>query len=130
MGVAGVVIDVFGARRDLGTGFVDRLLNVTEAAVLADAFAVLAWLDAMPEIDGKRVVLWGFSYGGMASLYAAQEQVAETFLPGGTRFMAHIAYYAPCIARFEDTRATGAKTRCMTPTYSASPQPAGIGTVR
>ncbi len=108
MGAAGVVIGVFGACRDLGTGFVDRLLNVTEAAVLADAFAVLAWLDAMPEVDGERVILWGFSYGGMATLYAAQEQVAQTFLPDGSRFMAHIAYCAPCIARFEDTRATRA----------------------
>jgi len=108
MGVAGVVVDVFGARRDLGTGFVDRLMNITEAAMLADAFAVLGWLDAMPEIDGDMVILMGFSYGGMATLYAVQEQVAETLLPGGPRFAAHVAYYAPCIARFEDNRTTGA----------------------
>ncbi len=42
MGVAGVVVEMFGARRDLGTGFVERLLNITEAAFLADAVATLA----------------------------------------------------------------------------------------
>jgi dienelactone hydrolase len=108
MGVAALVVDVFGARRDRGTGFTARLLNITEAMVLADAYAGLRYLDRLPEVDGARVVLIGFSYGGMATTYAAYAQVAETFAPGGERFVGHVAYYAPCIAEFEDGRATGA----------------------
>jgi dienelactone hydrolase len=108
MGVAALVVDVFGARRDRGTGFTARLLNITEAMVLADAYAGLRYLDGLPEVDGERVVLIGFSYGGMATTYAAYAQVAETFAPGGERFAGHVAYYAPCIAEFEDGRATGA----------------------
>ena len=108
LGVAAVVVDTYGARRDIATGFTDRVLNITESAMLADAFATLAMLDAMPQIDGGRVVLVGFSYGGMATLYAAQEQVADAFAGDGRRFAGHVAFYAPCIARFEDARTTGA----------------------
>lgn len=108
MGVAALVIDAFGARRDRGTGFTDRLLNITEAMVLSDAYAGLRYLDALPAVDGERVVLIGFSYGGMVTLYAAFAQVEEIFAAGDERFAGHVAFYAPCIAEFEDSRATGA----------------------
>ena len=107
-GIAALVIDVFAARRDRATSFISRLLEITEAMFLADAHAGLAHLDALPEVDGGRVALIGFSYGGMVTTYAAYAQVAERYLPDGPRFAAHVAFYAPCIARFEDSRATGA----------------------
>jgi dienelactone hydrolase len=107
-GVAALVIDVFAARRDRATGFVNRLLQITEAMFLADAFAGLDYLAARPEVDGARVALIGFSYGGMVATYAAYAQVAERYLPEGPRFAAHVAFYAPCIAEFQDSRATGA----------------------
>ncbi|MBT6116858.1 MAG: dienelactone hydrolase [Rhodospirillaceae bacterium] len=108
MGLAALVIDAFAARRDRAVGFTERVLNITEMMILADAYAGLAYLGSLPEVDGDRVALIGFSYGGMATTYAAHEQVAEILSPGGPRFGAHVAYYAPCIARFEDRRATGA----------------------
>lgn len=107
-GVAALVIDVFGARRDMANGFVDRLVNITEAMFLADAYAGLRFLDRLPAVDGERVALIGFSYGGMAATYAAYEQTAEAFARHGERFAAHVAFYAPCIVEFEDNRATGA----------------------
>lgn len=108
MGVAALVLDAFGNRRDLATGFIERLLSITEAMLLADAFAGLRFLDGLPEVDGGRVALVGFSYGAMAATFAAYEQVAETYAPGGERFAGHAAFYGPCIARFRDNRATGA----------------------
>ena len=113
MGLAALVIDVFASRRELASSFTERLIEITEAMVLADAFAAIAALGARPEIDGDRIALIGFSYGGMASLYAAHSQVAqlyaERFALGKARpFKAHVAFYAPCIARFEDPSATGA----------------------
>ncbi|MDA0702833.1 MAG: dienelactone hydrolase family protein [Proteobacteria bacterium] len=108
MGVAALVIDAFGARPEWASSFNERVLNITEMMVLADACSGLAYLASLPEVDGSRVALIGFSYGGMATTYAAQEQVAETLSPNGLRFAAHVAYYAPCIARFADRRATGA----------------------
>lgn len=107
-GVAALAIDSFGARRDLAQGFLQRLMAVTEVTLLADAFAGLAYLDSLPEVDGDRVALIGFSYGAMASVLAAYEQVSDRFLPEGPRFAAHVGYYGPCIVRLEDPATTGA----------------------
>ncbi len=107
-GVAALVIDAFAARRDRATGFTDRLIHITETMLLADAFAGLDWLAARPEIDAGRVALIGFSYGGMASTFAAYRQVADRLAPDGRRFAAHVAFYGPCIARFAQPETTGA----------------------
>ena len=112
-GVAALVVDVFAARRDRATGFIDRLLNITESMALADAFAGLAWLDARPEVDARRVAIIGFSYGGMSSVFAAYRQVADAFAGDGPRFAAHVSYYGPCIARFDDPATTGAPVLMM-----------------
>ncbi|MGH6718688.1 MAG: dienelactone hydrolase family protein [Alphaproteobacteria bacterium] len=108
LGVAALVVDVYGARRDHADDFIGRLLAITEAMFLADAFAALDHLAGRPEIDARRVALIGFSYGGIVATLAAFEQVAERYAPDGTRFAAHVAFYAPCLATFEDARATGA----------------------
>ena len=113
LGIAALVVDAFGARRDRATGFIDRLLEITEAMVLADAYGGLRYLAARPEIDARRVVLVGFSYGGMASIYAAYAQVAAAYAPDGLRFAGHVSFYGPCIARFEDHRTTGVPVLMM-----------------
>ena len=108
MGVAALVIDTFGARRDRATSFIDRLIEITETMMVADAYAGLRYLASRPEIDPSRVVLTGFSYGAMATTYAIYAQMADRLAPPGLRFAAHVAFYGPCIARFEDKRTTGA----------------------
>ena len=108
MGVAVMVVDTFGARRDKGVGFTERLLNITETMMLADAYAALHYLAARPEIDPHKVVLTGFSYGGMTAMYALYEQMAQLFSPNGLRFAGHVSFYGPCITRFENSRTTGA----------------------
>jgi dienelactone hydrolase len=108
LGWAALVVDVFGARVEPGTGFTERLLNVTEAMFLADAYAGLRFLADHPRVDGERVALVGFSYGGMAAVYGLHAQVAARYAANGERFAAHVAYYAPCIARFERVATTGA----------------------
>jgi dienelactone hydrolase len=108
MGVAVLLIETYDSRPDLGTEFVARALHITETMFVADAYAALHYLAARPEIDAHRVVLAGFSYGGMAAEYALYAQVARAFAPDGLRFAGHVAYYAPCIARFADSRTTGA----------------------
>jgi dienelactone hydrolase len=112
LGVAGLVVDSFAARRDRASGFVDRLLEITEVMLVADAYAALRYLDDLPQVDARRTVLVGFSYGGMASVFSAYAQVAEAMAKalelGDLRFAGHAAYYAPCIARFARTETTGA----------------------
>ena len=108
MGVAVLVIDTFGARPDLGASFNQHLLNITETMFVADAYARLRFLASRPEIDRRHVVLAGFSYGGMATTYALYAQMADRFVPPDLRFAGHVAFYGPCIARFDDSRTTGA----------------------
>jgi dienelactone hydrolase len=108
MGIAVLLVETYDSRRDLATGFVERVLNITETMFVADACAALAYLATRPEMDPHRVVLAGFSYGGMAAGYALYAQMADALAPDGLRFAGHVAYYAPCIARFVDSRTTGA----------------------
>jgi dienelactone hydrolase len=108
MGIAALVVDAFAPRRAMADGFIERVLNITETMLIADAYAGLRYLAGRPEIDPDRVVMIGFSYGGMASVISAYAQVAALFAPDGQRFAGHVAFYGPCIARFEDPRTTGA----------------------
>ncbi len=108
MGIAAAVVDAFSPRREMATGFIDRLLNITETMMLADAYATLKHLDERSDVDGSKVALMGFSYGGMATVFAAYEQVAEMLATEGQRFAAHVSFYGPCIARFDRNEATGA----------------------
>ncbi len=107
-GVAALVIDAFASRRDRAHSFADRLIHITETMVLSDAFAGLDWLAGQPAVDATKVALIGFSYGGMASVFAAYRQVTDRLSRQGRQFAAHVAFYAPCIVRFEDPVTTGA----------------------
>ena len=108
LGVAVLVVETYASRTDLATSFVGRALHITETMFDADAYAGLKALAARPDIDVSHVALVGFSYGGMAATYALYGTIADRLDPGGPRFAAHVAYYAPCIARFADSRTTGA----------------------
>jgi dienelactone hydrolase len=108
MGIAAMVVDTYGARRDMAQDFIGRVLHITETMFVADAYAALHSLAQRPEIDAQHVVLAGFSYGGMATMYALYEQMARLFSPDGLRFAGHVEFYGPCVARFADSRTTGA----------------------
>jgi dienelactone hydrolase len=108
MGIAVLVVDSFGGRRDRGNSYIERLLNITETMLVADGYAALGNLATRPEIDPKRVVLVGFSYGAMATMYALMTEVADRLAPPGLRFAGHVSFYGPCLARFDDHRTTGA----------------------
>lgn len=108
MGVAALVVDTFGARRDRGTDYLERIINITETMILADAYSALRFLAQRPEIDARHIVLTGFSYGAMATMYALYAQIADKLAPPGLRFAGHVAFYGPCVARAENSRTTGA----------------------
>jgi dienelactone hydrolase len=108
MGVAVLWVDTFGSRGDLGGDFTERLLHITETMFITDAYRALRFLERRHDIDAQHVVLAGFSYGGMATTFALYAQMADRLAPPGLRFAGHVAFYAPCIARFADNRTTGA----------------------
>ncbi len=114
LGVAVLVPETYAARADLGRSFIGRALHITETMFDDDAYAGLRALAADPAIDASHVAIIGFSYGGMAAEYALQRTVADRFVPpSGPHFVGHVAYYAPCIARFADRRTTGAPLLMM-----------------
>jgi len=108
LGVAVLVVETYASRTDLATSFIGRALHITETMFDADAYAGLKALAARSDIDASHVALMGFSYGGMATTYALNDIIADRLDPNGPRFVAHVALYAPCIARFDDSRTTGA----------------------
>ncbi len=113
LGVAVLVVETYNAREDLARGFIGRALHITETMFDADAYAGLDLLAHRPEIDASHVALIGFSYGGMAATYAMQSMLADRLARRGERFAAFASYYAPCIARFDDVRTTGAPLLMM-----------------
>ena len=113
LGVAVLVVETYASREDLGRSFVGRALHITETMFDADAYAGLDLLSHRPDIDAAHIGLIGFSYGGMAATYAMQRLLAERLARPGERFAAVASYYAPCIARFDDVRTTGAPLLMM-----------------
>src|SRR5690606_39270740 len=88
-----------------------RALAVTEAQMLADAFAALHFLASHPRVDPQRIGIVGFSYGGMTSVLSAYVQLQELFSSAmGDRalpFAAHASYYGCSVPRLDDPRTTG-----------------------
>ncbi|MHA1114410.1 MAG: dienelactone hydrolase family protein [Alphaproteobacteria bacterium] len=106
MGLAVLAVDSFTAR---GVRSTHRdHTAVSETAMLADAYAALEHLRAEPDIDGSRIAVVGFSKGGIAALYAANDRLAKAMATDGGRFAAHVAYYPWCGLRLRDPRPTGA----------------------
>lgn len=102
------VVDSFGPR-----GFADhshtwRALRVTEAMMVADAFAALHYLAARPDVDPDNITIMGFSYGGMIAVLTAYAQLRELFGLGSRRFAGHVSYYGSSVPRLEVPETSGA----------------------
>jgi len=94
-GMATLEVDLWSPR-GLSGGWDGRPKHVREN--LPDAFGALAYLAAHPRIDGRRVGIMGFSWGGVLSMLAADEASAAEHGRGGQRFAAHMPFYPICFA--------------------------------
>ncbi len=68
------------ARR--GRAFESALLRRMGKAELEDQLAGVAWLRGLPFVDGERVGIWGWSYGGFLTLYALAHAPEGVFAAG------------------------------------------------
>jgi dienelactone hydrolase len=108
-GYAAFVLDYYAPRGStLETPYMVRVLSVTEFDAIADAYSALRLLSTHPAIDGKRIGVVGFSYGGMAARFALDERIKERFVGEGTGFAAHVDYYGPCFQNLGTLETTGA----------------------
>ncbi len=93
-GVASLELDMWEARGVTGPENRPAL----PAYTYPDAFAGLSFLSSYPGIDGDRVGVLGFSWGGVMSMASATEGVVALYGDGVHRFKAHAAHYPICYA--------------------------------
>lgn len=109
-GYVTLVPNSFGARGFGKMPHTWRALGVTEAQMLADAFASLTFLARHPAVDPKRIGILGFSYGGMTSVLTAYRQLQLHYMRRigfEAAFAAHASYYGCSVPRLDDPRTTG-----------------------
>ncbi len=107
-GYVALVVDSFARRGCRDRAPARRLLCVTEAAMLADAFAGLRLVAGHPRVDPSRIAALGFGVGGMVGVMAAYRQLRDLFVLDGLQFAAHISYYGCPAPRFDRSETTGA----------------------
>jgi dienelactone hydrolase len=92
-GIATLQIDMWQARGYNAPGQRPAAIYLT----YPDAFSALAFLSQQPNIDGARIGVLGFSWGGLVSMGAAERLYAGTY-GHGLDFKAHVAHYPVCYA--------------------------------
>lgn len=99
-GWAVLALDSFGPRGVSSTA--EDQTQVPFAADTADAFAALRLLATHPRVDPRRIVVMGFSRGGITAWRSALERViASQKLPADLRFAAHLPVYSGgCVGVF------------------------------
>ncbi|TNF34878.1 MAG: dienelactone hydrolase [Gammaproteobacteria bacterium] len=82
--------------------------SVTEFDAVTDAYNAMRLLSTHPLIDGKRIGVMGFSYGGMATRLAMDERFRQVITPEHPGFAAHADYYGPCFQILGTGKTNGA----------------------
>ena len=90
-GFATLTYDSFAARGTTGAAMSGSPGYLP--AGVADAFAALRRVASEPKIDGDRIAILGFSYGGEVAHLSAFEPLRLALFPGQGQFAAHVAFY-------------------------------------
>jgi dienelactone hydrolase len=101
-GYAAFVLDSFGGREIKETCTGRQAINT--ASMLGDIYRAQALLATHRRIDGGRIAVMGFSFGGRAALWAALTRFQQTLKPSTTApLAAYLAFYpASCSFQFRD----------------------------
>lgn len=126
-GIASVVVDYYQPRGVIeDTNYMMKVNAVTEFDVITDAYSVYKLLQSSPLIDGSRIGVMGFSYGGMASRLAMDARFQNILAPETDGFSLYVDVYGPCFQNL-GTKATNGKpllTLRGTEDYSNELEPA------
>jgi dienelactone hydrolase len=107
-GAVALSLDSFGARSLADVDDKWKALQVATWSIVADTFSALRYLARHPAVNPRAISVIGFSWGGMATLLAAYEQIRAIYLgDADLRFAGHVSYYGCSIPRLEDPRTTG-----------------------
>lgn len=120
-GIAAFVLDYYAPRGITeDSGYMQKVLAVTEFDATADAYGALAVLSTHPAIDPGRIGVMGFSYGGMAVRIAMDERVRQAIVPELRGFAAFVDTYGPCFQDWGTTATNGAPLLTLRGTEDAS----------
>ncbi len=104
-GIAAFIADSYSGRGISGTSGDQRVLS--KAARVVDALMALKALAAHPKIDGARVGVTGYSFGGIVSIETADRRTVEAVLGPKLKFAAHLPIYPSCGSHREKIDMTG-----------------------
>jgi dienelactone hydrolase len=110
-GIATLEIDMWGPR-GLKGGPQGRPKRLAET--FPDVYGALKFLAARPDVDGTRIGIMGFSWGGALALASASARLSEQY--GAERFAAHVGFYPTCwsfLPRAAEFRMTGAPVKIL-----------------
>lgn len=108
-GIAGFVVDYYAPRGVTeATPYVMKTMAATEVDVISDAYAALNILATHPAIDGARIGVTGYSYGGMGTRYTLDARIKDIMAPDVAPFALHMDIYGPCHQNTGSWTTTGA----------------------
>ena len=120
-GIASLVVNYYAPRGVTDeTNYMVRVLSVTEFDAVADAYGALKLLATHPAIDGNRIGVMGFSYGGMAARFAIDERIRRILAPDRRGFAAAADFYGPCFQKLGTRATSGAPLLTLRGTEDAS----------
>jgi dienelactone hydrolase len=92
-GIATLTYDSFAARGLSQAAVIGSRAGPPLASAVADAFAALQMLAAHSRIDGSRIAIVGFSFGGEVAHLTGFEPLRAALGAGRLRFAGHVAFY-------------------------------------
>ena len=103
-GYASLLLDSFGGRGITEICSGTETLNV--ASPIVDLFRATEALNDHPYIDGTRIAVLGFSFGGRTALWSAMTRFQDAY--AGSELAAHIAFYpSTCFIQLEEESDVG-----------------------
>lgn len=110
MGIATFEINSFKSRNVTST--VGSQIAVTTAMMILDSYKALDVLCNHPNINADKIAVTGWSLGGGVALYAGWEPLRKAINPAHS-FVAHLAFYPPCIVEPLNLNFTSAPIRIL-----------------
>jgi dienelactone hydrolase len=111
-GYATLTVESFASRGVTGVCATGSLIPLQS---VPDVYGALRRLATHPKIDAQRIVLMGFSHGGIVTLNAATTWAANLHAPAGQpRFRGFVAFYPYCNNRYPERDEIAAPLRIHT----------------
>jgi dienelactone hydrolase len=101
IGIATFAVDSYTGRNLFIPADSGKIAPVTLARVI-DAFRALEVLAKDPRIDPSRIVVMGFSQGGVAALYSSMARFQKMHANPSLQFAGHISVYGICATTYQD----------------------------